>query len=376
MIKNKYKIIVSSTISIIIIIFFTLTFLKLNKLQNKVNTITWEDIVDITQYQKDFDFKLFEDSIIKNLWELDNNIVAIYAKKSIEIFQEWEELQEDSKEDSQENSQKVSIETVSKLEGNGIILTNDWYILTNKHVVQDENAEYKIISNLGEFPVDKIRYDVGLDLAVIKIKVKENLTPAKIKKIKEKNRIWQTVIALKRDPDINETIVKMWIINSLNQKFKIENNNIYVWFIKTSTAIEPWFSWWPLVDLNWEIIWINTAIDNIEYGASYSLPINQEFINQTIASIKESGSIIRPIIWIKYEAHPMWIKVTLVESWSNAEKAWLEVSDIIFSINNIDINYNNFLYELYTYKANKEVIFNIQKGNHKQEIQITLWTKK
>ena len=111
--------------------------------------------------------------------------MAIYAKKSIEIFQEWEELQEDSKEDSQENSQKVSIETVSKLEGNGIILTNDWYILTNKHVVQDENAEYKIISNLGEFPVDKIRYDVGLDLAVIKIKVKENLTPAKIKKIKD-----------------------------------------------------------------------------------------------------------------------------------------------------------------------------------------------
>ncbi len=362
MLKHKYKIIVSSIVSIIIIVFFILILLKLNKLQNKINIISGEDIIDITQYQKDFDFKLFEESLIKNLWELNKTIVAIYAKKSIEILQEGEE------------NQQVSIETTNKLEWNGIILTNDWYILTNKHVVQDINAEYKIILNYQEFPVDKIRYDDWLDLAIIKIKVKENLIPSKIRKIQEKNKIWQIVFALKKDPDIDETITKMWIINSLNQKFKISNNNIYVWLIKTSTAIEPWFSWWPLVNLNWEVIWINTAIDNIEYGASYSLPISQEFINQTIASIKESWKILRPTIWIKYEHHPMWIKVVSIDSWSNAEKAWLEINDIIFSINNVDINYNNFLYQLYTYKANKQVIFNIQKWNNKHEVQITLWT--
>ena len=67
MLKHKYKIIVSSIVSIIIIVFFILILLKLNKLQNKINIISGEDIIDITQYQKDFDFKLFEESLIKNL---------------------------------------------------------------------------------------------------------------------------------------------------------------------------------------------------------------------------------------------------------------------------------------------------------------------
>ena len=123
--------------------------------------------------------------------------------------------------------------------------------------------------------MDKIRYDDGL-VSNYKNQNEDYLT-SKIKKIQDKNTIWQTVFALKKDPDIWETITKMWIINSLNQKFKMDNNNVYVWLIKTSTAIEPWFSGWPLINLNWEIIGINTAIDNLEYGASYSLPINQVY---------------------------------------------------------------------------------------------------
>lgn len=361
--NNKTKIIVISIIGFIIISLLTFLLLKVNKLQNKISFITGEDMVDITDYQQNFDFKLFEESMLRNISKQEKLIAAIYIKKNIEILEEWN------------SGQNVIIETINKLEGNGIVLTNDGYILTNKHVIQEKNAEYKVIINNQEFLADKIRYDDWLDLAVLKIKVKENLETAKIRKVKDKNRIWQTVFALKKDPDINETITKMWIINSLNQKFKMENNNIYVWLIKTSTAIEPWFSWWPLINLDWEIIWINTAIDNIEYWASYSLPISQEFINQTIASIKESGKILRPYIWIKYEPHPLWIKITSIEEWSNAEKAWLEVNDIIFSINNVDINYNNFLYELYTYKVNKEVIFNIQKWSQKHEIQIKLWNK-
>ena len=41
---------------------------------------------------------------------------------------------------------------------------------------------------------------------------------------------------------------------------------------------------------------MNTAIDNIQFGASYALPLTQEFVNQTISSIKESSKIIRPYL--------------------------------------------------------------------------------
>jgi S1-C subfamily serine protease len=362
--KNKIGSIILTMLMSVITLLVLLLMIKISKLETKISIITWEDIVDITQHQKDFDFKLFEESILKNLWELDKNIVAIYAKKNIEIVEDGE------------NWPQSIIETSNKLEWNGIVLTNDWYILTNKHVVQDKNAEYKVILQNQEFPVDKIRYDDGLDLAIIKIKVKDYLTASKIKKIQDKNTIWQTVFALKKDPDIWETITKMWIINSLNQKFKMDNNNIYVWLIKTSTAIEPWFSGWPLINLNWEIIGINTAIDNLEYGASYSLPINQEFINQTLSSIKQSGQIIRPEIGIKYESNPVGIRIISIEEESNAQKAWLQINDIIVWINNVKVDYNNFLYELFTYNPEKQVILNIQRWSNKHEIQVSLWVKR
>jgi len=362
--KNKVTSIVVLILIIVIIFFVSLLMIKINKIENKMQVITWEDIVDITEYQRDVDFKLFEESILKNIWDLDQNIVAIYAKKSIEIVEEGEDWP---------NS---IIETTNKLEWNGVVLTNDWYILTNKHVVQDQSSEYTIILQDQEFPLDKVRFDDWLDLAVIKIKVKDNLITPKFKSIQEKNIIWQIVFALKKDPDIWETITKMWIINSLNQKFKMDNNNVYVWLIKTSTAIEPWFSWWPLISLDWEIIWINTAIDNIEYWASYSLPINKEFINQTLSSIKQSWQIIRPEIGIKYESNPIGIKVISVEEESNAQKAWLEVNDIIVWINNVKVDYNNFLYELFTYNPEKQVILNVQRWSNKHEIQVDLWVKR
>ncbi|HRX64314.1 MAG TPA: PDZ domain-containing protein, partial [Candidatus Absconditabacterales bacterium] len=185
----------------------------------------------------------------------------------------------------------------------------------------------------------------------------------------------QTVFVLKYDPENQETIIKMGIINSKNQKFKIDDNRTYVGFLQTSTAIEPGFSGGPLLDIYGEVIGINTAIDNIEYGASYSLPINQEFVNQTISSIKESGKIIRPYIGIKYEMNSLGLLITEVEENSPAQDAGLQIGDIIYGINDIPTSYNNFLYQLYTYKVDKEIVLNIKRGDFNEDLQIKLGIK-
>ena len=186
--------------------------------------------------------------------------------------------------------------------------------------------------------------------------------------------IGDIVFAIKNDTEVWEFITKIWLINSLNQKFEIQNNdNIYVWLIKNSAAIEWGFSWWPLINIKWEVIWINTAVDNIEYSASYALPINQEFINQTISSIKESGRIIRPDLWIEYENEKSYAKVTNILEEGSASETNLEIWDIIVWINSIPVNYNNFMYVLYTYKVWKEITLNINKDWHKKDVQIRLW---
>jgi S1-C subfamily serine protease len=353
--------------------------LKTNKLQYNLEVITWEDLIDITPIQKVFDLTLFQESFLKNIKDTEQSIVWIYEQKSIELLNE--------NIDENGEIQTTNIETVKVLQWNWIIISNDGYIITNKHVVEDLKSKYTISLtklednkiNYLEFNADKIRYDDWLDLAIIKIKTTQPLVPAKIINISQDTDIWQIVFALKSDPEIWETITKIWIINSKNQKFKINKqdweDNVYIWLLQNSTAIEPWFSGWPLIDINWKIIWINTAIDNIEYWASYALPLTQEFINQTISSIKESSKIIRPYLWIEYKQNINWIQITKIIKNSPADIAWVEMNDVIYSINDNPIKYNNFLYQLYTYKPKKNIILNIQREKFKQDIQINLWIK-
>lgn len=359
--KNKILSIISFAITGVVTILLIFLIFRTNKLKHNIELITWEELVDITPSENSFDLIGFQKSISNNLIKQNKSIVGIYAEKNIEILKEWWDKQE------------KEISSIKSLQWNGIIASNDWYIITNKHVVEDQNAKYYIHIEDQEYKLDKIRYDEGLDLAIINVKLTKEVVPVKFISIEDTISVWDIVFALKKDPEVNETITKMWIINSTKQKFKIENNNIYIWLIQTSTAIEPGFSGWPLININWEVIWINTAIDNIEYWASYSLPLNQEFINQTISSIKESSKIMRPYIWIEYKKHKNGISVDKVIENSPGDLAWIEVWDIIYWINNNPINYNNFLYLLYTYKINKNIVLNIHRGDFKQDIQVNLW---
>lgn len=372
--KNKILTTTLSLFGIAIVILLIFLILKTNKLQYNLEMITGQEIVDITPKQKDFDLTLFQEKLLNWIENNKSSIVWIYAKKEIELLadsqntddiKEWEITNIDIK--------KSKIETIKTLQWNGIIISEDWYIITNQHVVEDLKSNYTVILDDQEFTVNKIRNDDWLDLAIIKISVTQKLKPARFKNLTNTNTIWEIVFALKNNPTSQEIITKMWIINSKNQKFKMDNNRTYVWLIQTSTAIEPWFSGWPLININWDVIAINTAIDNIEYWASYSLPLSQEFINQTISSIKESSKIIRPYIWIEYNNQDDSIIVTKIHQNSPASNTELEIWDIIYGINNDNVNYNNFLYQLYTYKPNKNIILNIQKDKFKQDIQIKLW---
>jgi len=378
--KKQINTIITNSITAIVIILLIFLLFQTNTLKNKIKIITWEDIIDITPNNKTFDLNLFQNSLSSAINNNKNSIVWIYATKNIEI-------PNNNKSEKYTENKKINnseFRTIKTLQWNWIIVSDDWYIITNQHVVNDKNTEYTIYLQNNEFNADKIWYDEWLDIAIIKIKVKKHLIPAKIIKFENRPKIWSIVFALKNEPEQKEIITKMGIINSMKQKFKLENNYRYIWLIQNSTAIEPWFSWWPLININGETIGMNTAIDNIQFGASYALPLTQEFVNQTISSIKESGKIIRPYLWLEYEEYInndnnkklIWIKVTNIVTNSPSDKAGVKINDIIYGINNNQITYNNFLYQLYTYKPKKNIILNIQRKEFKQDIQINLWIQK
>ena len=361
MFKNqKIKTAIWWIIFLIIAVILIVLSIKIKNIEKNIGQ--WEDsIVNITPNEKKNEIEILQDGIKNIISNSKNSIAAIYAKKTV-----WTFVDEESWEEKK-------IETIETLEWNAIVINNDWYLLTNKHVIQDlDKASYTAILQWESYTVDKIWTDDTLDIAVLKIKVKEDSTPMTIASIARQWEIWDVVFAIKNDPEIWEYTTKAGFISSMNKKFKV-NNDTYIWLIKNNTAIEAWFSGWPLINIKWEVIWINTAIDNIEYESSFAIPVSYEFVNQTIESIKSNWKIIRPYLWIQYEEDNFYAKITSIDEWSPAANSDLKIWDIIVWIDNKEVKYNNIIYTLYTYKIWQKITINTIKNWNKKDIEITIW---
>lgn len=262
-----------------------------------------------------------------------------------------------------------SISTKTTLLGwwSGILISKTWYILTNKHVVQDINAHYQVTTyEWTSYQVEHIWLDEILDLAIIKIKDPQNSLSnfplaTKFLPLRTPITIGQLVFVLGTTTNTHPSTATMGILWWMNKKFTIHGNNTYVWLYQTDAQSSPGNSWWPLIHSKWTILGITTALVEGE-GITFALPISQEFINTTLRSIETFGKILRPVIGIQYtEISPalqkehslslsQWIYVTDVLSNLPAWKAWIQIGDVITHINNHPIQTSlPFLYQLYTF---------------------------
>jgi len=260
----------------------------------------------------------------------------------------------------------------------GIIVSKAGYILTNKHVVADLDADYSVVTkNWDVYKVDKIWTDPILDLAIVHV-VKKNWTKvydlpaANIIDFHSKVNVWQFVLAI-GDPFAEyDNTVTLWILSAKWRKLKENNGSLYIWLYQTDAAINPWNSWWPLINIDWEVIWVNTAITAQGQWIGFSIPINQQFVNATLKSIQKYWKIKRPLLWVKiiqlnktiakkfklstYE----WALVQDVLSNSPAFKAGLKKWDIIISVDDVKIN------------ENKPIIYTIFTKNIGDTIKVTI----
>lgn len=249
----------------------------------------------------------------------------------------------------------------------GIIISKWWYILTNKHVVQDLDADYSVITKNGDiYKVDKIWTDPILDIAVIHIVNEDDtkvydLKPANIIDFNSQVNVWQFVLAIGNALSEYNNTITLWILSAKWRKLEENNGSLYIWLYQTDAAINPWNSWWPLINVDWEVIWVNTAITAMGQWIGFSIPINQQFVNATLESIEKNWKIKRPLLWVQiiqlnktiakkfklstYE----WALIQEVIKNSPAEKSDLRKWDIILKVDDIQINEDKpIIYTLFT----------------------------
>lgn len=246
----------------------------------------------------------------------------------------------------------------------GIIVSQNWYILTNKHVVEDADASYTIIFSDGErVEADRVRLDANLDIAVLKIsadKVGERLV-ASIIPFGQKVQVGQFALAIWNALAEFQNSVTFGVVSGNNRKLTIDNENIYAWLLQTDTSISEWNSGGPLFNLDGEVIGINTAVSAYGENIWFAIPITHEFVTATLSSIQKYDDLVRPFVWVRYVDLNREIAQELelnryfgtyiaeIVANSPADQAWLQINDIITHINNVPIDANNtFLYQLFT----------------------------
>ena len=241
--------------------------------------------------------------------------------------------------------------------GTGFIVTSDGLIVTNKHMVDQERADYLVITADGQrHSAAVLARDPANDLAVIKIKA-VNLPVVELGRSADL-RIGQKVIAIGNSLGEYNNTVTTGVISALDRAIEAGNgftSERLEGLLQTDAAINPGNSGGPLVNLKGQVIGINTAIDREGVAIGFAIPI--DIIRPAIDSAISQGKIIRPMIGVRYIALNPEIAAlnglaitrgALIYSGqagalailpnSPAAKADLKEGDIIIRIDNIDID--------------------------------------
>jgi serine protease Do len=189
--------------------------------------------------------------------------------------------------------------------GTGFIISKDGMILTNKHVLSEENAEYTVFLNDGQsYPIEILAKDPFYDLAVIKIKTEEKEEFPIVKLGDSSNlQLGQTVIAIGYALGEFENTVSTGVISGLGRSITAVSETggfaeSLEGVIQTDAAINPGNSGGPLLNLAGEVIGINVARSETAENIGFSLPINMA--KRDIEQVKSEARIVYPYLGIYY----------------------------------------------------------------------------
>ena len=230
--------------------------------------------------------------------------------------------------------------------GSGVIISQDGYIVTNNHVIENSSEIEVTLNNRNSYRAKLIGTDPSTDLALLKIKAK-NLPHLEFGN-SDSLRIGEWVLAV-GNPFNLESTVTAGIVSAKGRNIDIlEGQDRIESFIQTDAAVNPGNSGGALVNTNGELIGINTAIitrSGRYEGYSFAVPAN--LVRKVINDLRDFGVVQRGILGVfiaevtnerakKLQLPSVeGIYITRVTPNSGAEEAGLRKGDVIVGINNI-----------------------------------------
>jgi len=222
--------------------------------------------------------------------------------------------------------------------GSGFIISNDGYIFTNNHVVEQTDKILVKVSDGKEYEAKIIGTDAKTDIALIKIKPDNSLPFVEIGD-SDAVRVGEWVIAIGNPFGLEQTVTA----GIVSAKGRVIGAGAYDNFIQTDASINPGNSGGPLFNMAGKVIGINTAIVAQGQGIGFAIPMNMA--KSILSDLKTKGKVTRGWLGISVQDISEDIAKNLNHKNKNgalvsdvfkddpADKAGIKVGDIIVEIN-------------------------------------------
>jgi serine protease Do len=235
--------------------------------------------------------------------------------------------------------------------GSGFIISEDGYVLTNKHVIDDARKVTVKTSDGNTYPAAIVGTDQKLDIALLKIDSGVQLPTVSIGD-SNKLEVGEWVLAIGNPFGLEQTVTA----GIVSAKGRVIGAGPYDNFIQTDASINPGNSGGPLFNTDAEVVGINTAIVPRGHGIGFATPINA--VTAILPQLRHNGHVTRGWLGLTIQSitpalaesfgleNTHGALISAVHSPSPAAKAGLQHGDIILQFNDQEVRQINDLSRL------------------------------
>jgi putative serine protease PepD len=274
--------------------------------------------------------------------------------------------------------------------GSGWVFDKQGHIITNNHVVAEaagDNGPIEVIDQAGRhFKATVIGRSAVYDVAVLKADAATSLTPIALGSAEQMN-VGETVVAIGSPLGLSATVTS-GIVSAVDRPVTTGDgsDSSFINAIQTNAAINPGNSGGPLVNLQGEVVGVNSAIASLgsavgsdesgSIGVGFAIPIEQ--VEVTTDQILRTGKARYPVIGatVRGTSTLTGARITDVSSGSPAQKAGLEVGDLITAVDGKHVSgSSDVVVQIRTHAPGETVTLTVKRGSAERQVKVKLGSK-
>jgi serine protease Do len=263
--------------------------------------------------------------------------------------------------------------------GSGFIFDSSGYILTNEHVISGaDEIDVYVQGYDTPFKAKLLGNSYDLDLAVLKIEGTKTFPALNIAN-SNNSQAGDWVVAIGNPYDFDYSVTA-GVFSAKDRSISIDDVNgtrNYKHLIQTDTAINPGNSGGPLLNMNGEVIGINTAVNASAQGIGFAIPTST--ISSVLDKLKNNETIPKepsPYIGVSLQNTTNGILVAAVQQGTPAFQAGIQQSDIIVAVNGTNISSTNELTKkIQAAAVGDSLKLTISRNGQTQEITVKVGDK-